>query len=109
MSAETPAHYEDHKVLLELELVIDELAEHEKHRIDVTALKGLGIDHQRMTLDRKDPASQPSFFASYPSIQEPSNEIIDELRSTLAFEDTYFWSPISTVKHASYSGISARR
>ncbi|CAI7677901.1 unnamed protein product [Penicillium discolor] len=94
MSAESPGHYKDRRVLLELERVIDELSENKKHKIDVTELKGFGIVHQRMTLNREDSASKPSFFAPYPGIPEPSDSIVDELRSTLAFEDTCFTDPV---------------
>lgn len=94
MSAESPGHYKDRRVLLELERVIDELSENKKHKIDVTELKGFGIVHQRMTLNREDSASKPSFFAPYPDIPEPSDSIVDELRSTLAFEDTCFTDPV---------------
>lgn len=98
MSAESPEHYKDRRVLLELERVIDELSEIKKHKIDVTELKGFGIVHQRMTLDREDSASKPSFFAPYPSIPEPSDSIVDELRSTLAFEDTCFTDPVDRAR-----------
>lgn len=33
MSAELPEHYKDHRVLLELELAIDELAEHKSTKL----------------------------------------------------------------------------
>ncbi|OQD67510.1 hypothetical protein PENPOL_c003G08655 [Penicillium polonicum] len=98
MSAESPEHYKDRRVLLELELVIDELSENKKHKIDVAELKQFGIVHQRMTLDREDSASKPSFFAPYPRIPEPSDSIVDELRSTLAFEDTCFTDPVDRAR-----------
>lgn len=62
MSAESPEHYKDRRVLLELELVIDELSENKKHKIDVAELKQFGIVHQRMTLDREDSASKPFLY-----------------------------------------------
>ncbi|KAJ6179354.1 hypothetical protein N7519_009815 [Penicillium mononematosum] len=77
-----------------MELAIDELEEKNEHKIDVAQLKQYGIVHQRMTLDRGDTARKPFFFAPHPSILEPSEETDDELRSTLAFEDTCFNEPV---------------
>ncbi|KAK4867513.1 hypothetical protein LT330_001023 [Penicillium expansum] len=80
MSAELPEHYKDHRVLLELELAIDELAEHKSTKLT------------------EDSAYRPSFFAPYPSIQAPSENIVDELQSTLAFEDTCFTEPVDRAR-----------
>ncbi|OQE06108.1 hypothetical protein PENVUL_c020G04900 [Penicillium vulpinum] len=97
-SPESPEHYKDRRVLLDLELVIDELEEHKKHEIHLAELEGLGIVHQRMTLDREDSARKPSFFAPHSSIPKPSDDTVDELRSTLEFEDTCFTQPVDRAR-----------
>ncbi|KOS44650.1 hypothetical protein ACN38_g4451 [Penicillium nordicum] len=51
-----------------------------------------------MTLDREDSASKPSFFEPYPSIPEPSDSVVDKVRSVLEFEDFCFTRPVDRAR-----------
>ncbi|KAJ5150779.1 uncharacterized protein N7500_004356 [Penicillium coprophilum] len=96
-SAKPCEHYKDRKFLLELELVVDESEEHKIHEFDLAKLKGFGIDHQRMILNRED-STQPSFFAPYPSILGPSDSTVDGVGLLSKFEDTCFTDPVDRAR-----------